>query len=586
MNKTLAFLPLFVLSALALAAPPPSKPQATPPLRQPLVGWQTWPCSGERTLPDTPLPDGRTNACVAVVAARGVTATATFAIRSTSAIASAKVNIEGLDAYKPDLRLVKCWYQDGNAWFIMRRAPGDPILVPELLLHDDSLVKTVPEKKANLLRTSPAGAPPQYAAPAAGVTVADDAARLLPFPVAAGETRELHLLLDIPADAKPGLLHGKIAVSADGKPLGHLDLDLRVIDYTLPAGLSRALGAKYDDGHKMISGNAPAPVKGGVYEPYAAVAQLPADRLSSASCAFLTSCGLTPILPTARLGEAKSFCGAAPRTLWLVDGLDAGPGPAPDAAALAATAKKALAAGFSDIRLFVRDSTDRPAFLAALDAVDATGAKAWAFADEALFGEAADILASPMRLGLPAENAIPHYRPITGDPYGFTEYSDTRQLERWHALGRPDYLFVDTDAGIENPGFWRKRLGLECYWLGYDGFILPQLVEPNAPWTDASSPTMRSRTFLYPTASGFIPTLAWEGVREAVLDARYLSAVTHLARDARYAASIDNKIGIEGRKALSWVEWLRPKFEDADTVRLESIAWIDRLDTILRKAVK
>ena len=208
-----------------------------------------------------------------------------------------------------------------------------------------------------------------------------------------------------------------------------------------------------------------------------------------------------------------------------------------------------------------------------------------AVADEEVFAEAADVIAAQMRNGLQAEN--PSSSPnMMGGPYGFTEYSDTRQQERWHALGTPDFLFIDTDAGIENPAFWRRRLGFECYWLGYDGFILPRLVEDAAPWTDASSAKMRSRTFLYPTKSGFIPTLAWEGVRDAVVDARCLSSVTRLARDARYLADKDIKVAIEGRKAMSWMEWLRPKTETAETVRLEALAWIDRLDAVLGKAVK
>ncbi len=578
MNKSLVFLAILVLAATSFAASP-----FTPPLRQPIVGWQTWPCDGQRTLPDTPQPENCTNACVAIVSARGVAATASFAIRSTAAIASAELAVEGLDGIASDIRLVKCWYQDGNAWFLMRRAPGDPILVPELLLHDDSLVKIDAENRTNLLRTSPAGEAPQYAPPSADVVVADDAPSLLPFPIAANETREFHLVLDIPAEAKPGLLHGRIAVKADGKALGHLDLDLRVIDYVLPEATGRFLGSESTDGKKVISGRSPAPVKANVFEPYAAVAVLPPDRVTPASCAFLASYGITPVIPPVHLGGAKNLFGAKPpRTLWLADQPSVAEGQAPDVAALAKTAKQALAAGFADTRLFVAPCADTAAFVAALDAIDATGAKAWAFADEKIYADAADVLASPMRNGLPAENAV-GVRKRMGDPYGFTEYSDTRQIDRWHALGIPDFLFVDTDPGIENPGFWRRRLGMEVYWLGYDGFILPSLVEKTAPWTDVSSPTMRSRTFLYPTRTGFIPTLAWEGVRDAVIDARCLSAVTLLARRARYLAELDNKINIEGRKALSWVEWLYPKEESPETVRLECLAWIDRLDAILRK---
>ena len=574
-------MPILAAAATTLAAA-----SATPPLNQPLTGWQTWPSSGVRTLPATPTPGGVTNAAVAIVAPRGATVSATFALRASAPLAAVSVAVEGLDGLKTDLRLVKCWYQDANAWFAMRRGMGDPVLVPELLLHDASLIQVDPATKSNRLRTSPAGQAAQYAPPSADVVVADDAPALLPFPIAEGETRELHLLVDVPASAAAGLINGKISVSADGKALGHFDLAMRIIDYTLPAAYGRFLDSKYDDGKKIVSGRSPAAVKSGYNDPFAAVAALPTDSLTPATCAFLASCGLTPVVPPARLGDAASLLGAKPpATIWLADALDPSDGPAPAAAALADTARKALAAGFADARVFVRGCADRKALAAALDAVDATGAKAWVFAEEELYSQAAAVIAAPMRHGLPLENA-PDGRPLMGDPYGFTEYSDTRQVDRWHALGTPYYLCVKTDAGIENPAFWRRRLGMECYWLGYDGFILPSLVEPKAPWTDVSSPTTRSRTFLYPTKTGFIPTLAWEGVRDAIVDARCLSAVTRLALEARYNAHIDNKIGIEGRKALSWVEWIRPKADEPDTVRLDALAWIDRLSTILRKAVK
>ncbi len=560
-------------------------PEGTPPLRSPLVCWQTWTSAGERILADTPLPHGRTNAAVAVVSARGASASATFAIRSSAAIAAAELSVEGLGAAKCDLRLVKRWYQDGNAWFSMRRAPGDPVLVPELLLHDDSLVKTDPATKSNLLRTSPAGEAPVYAPPSADVVVADDAPALLPFPVAAGETRELHLRIDIPADAAPGLFHGRIAVRGDGADMGHVELDLRVLEYVLPDASSRFLGNRYNDGRKVFTGRPPALVEGGVYEPYAAVAALPAGRHDAAAFAALASSGLSPVLPAAVVKDAKSLCGGEPKAIWVADALSADKAQAPDAAALAAAAKQALATGVRDVRLFVPSSDDKDAFLSALDAVDATGAKAWAFADERTFAEVADVLSAPMRNGLPPENGDEKHSVATG-PSGYTEYSDTRQIERWHALGLPTYLFVAYDAGIENPDLWRRHLGFECFWLGYDGFILPRLVEDGSPWTDAPSPATRSRTFLYPTKTGFIPTLAWEGVRDAIVDARCLSAVNRLACDARYLADKDNKIAIEGRKAMSWLAWLRPKLESTDTIRLECLAWIDRLDAIVGKGAK
>ncbi len=579
MKNILALFCLLSLSASAFAAEP-AKPQATPPLRRPLVGWRTWASAGERTFPNSPLPNDRTNAVIAVVSARNSKAAATFALRSSTAMAAVSMATEGLDGIGTDLRLVKCWYQDGNAWFSMLHAPGDPVLVPELLLHDDSLVKTDPESKSNLLRTSADGEEPAYAAPATGIVVADDADRLLPFPIAAGETRELHILLDIPADAKPGLFHGRIAVTGDGTALGHLDLNLRVLDYVLPDATSRFLGNKHTDGRKVFAGRPPALVTGDVYEPYSAAAVPPARN--PAAFSILASCGLTPILPSAALDDLSAVFGShLPKTLWVADGLSAVPGPAPDAAALAATSKKALASGIADTRVFVPSSADGGAFAAALDAVDATGAKAWAFADDKVFREMADVVTSPMRHGLPQENGDDKHT-VSADASGYTEYSDTRPIERWHSLATPFLLYVSYDAGVENPDVWRRHLGLECYLLGYDGFILPSLVEKDSPWTENASKTHRSRSFLYPTRTGYIQTLAWQGVLDAVVDAKCLSAVNRLACEARYLAEKDNRIAIEGRKALSWMEWLRPKVYDPEAVRLDSLAWIDKLDAVVR----
>ena len=577
MNKTGAFLSLLFLSTATLLAAQ-GKTQGTPPLRSPLTGWQTWPSTGERTLPSTPLPEGRTNAVISLVAAKGVSATATFAVRSSAPVASLELVADCGEGLETDLRVVKCWYQDANAWFSGLRGIGGPVLVPELLLHDASLVKTDPATKTNLVRLDGTG---DYAPVADGITTADDAPALKPLPLQANETCEFYLSLSIPADAPAGLRHGRISVKGDGKELGFFTLDLRVIDYVLPQATGRFLGNKSTDGKKVIAGSAPAPVQANRYEPFASVAVLPSSVLTKANCSYLLRCGLAPVFPYAAAKEAATKFGVATdRPLWLADALD-GDGSAL-AAPLATVAKDALAAGFSDVKVFVPGSGD--AFLKTLDAVDAAGAKAWAFADEQTFRAAADVLAAPMRKGLPIENQI-RVRPVIGDPYGNTEDSDTRQIERWHALGTPNYLYIDTEAGIENPGFWRRRLGLECYTLGYDGFILPRLIEEKAPWTDASSPLLRSRTFLYPTKNGLIPTLAWAGVCDAITDARYLSAVSRLAVEARYAQDIDIKIAIEGRKAASWLDWLRPKLEDPDTVRLDCIAWIDKIDTVLRKYV-
>jgi hypothetical protein len=223
-------------------------------LATPLVGWQVWPASGERIVPTTPAPAAATNAAVDIVTARGANGAVSFAIRSAAAFKSLAVVPGALAAADGsvlptdglDLRVVKCWYQDANGWFSAARAPGGAVLVPELLLHDDTLVMVDTATQENLIRTSPAGAAPAYrrikAAPdgvttpaQAAFVAADDAASLQPLAIAAGETRQFYLTLDVPAAVNPGRYHGTLAVVADGKAMGHFALNVRVLDHQLPS---------------------------------------------------------------------------------------------------------------------------------------------------------------------------------------------------------------------------------------------------------------------------------------------------------------------------------------------------------------
>ena len=584
---------------------------ATPPLSPPLAGWQVWPATGERIVPSTPVPAAATNAVVDLVTARGATVSASFAIRSTAAFKSltivpgalAAADGASLPAGSIDLRVVKCWYQDANGWFAATRAPGEAVLVPELLLHDDTLVQVDTTTQENLVRTSPAGAAPAYrrikAAPDGGTTpaqagfaAADDAQSLQPLPIVAEETRQFLLTLDVPAEARPGRYHGTLAVAADGKALGHFELNLRVIDHQLPAAYSRFTGRPSLDGTKVFSGSSPAVVTTDP-ERYMTVCNLPPEKLTPASVAFLAAAGIDyPVLPPSRLADVKTLCGGrTPDALWVAE-----PGAltssvanitAPDAAV--AIAKAALATGVKDVRVFLRShgsGAGLEAGLKTLEAVDDTGARAWLFADDETYSAASAFVRAPMRRGLPPEFSGRREKPPAGDPYGNDEYSDTRQAERWHALGVPYYLCVTLPAGIEDPSLWRRHLGVECYYLGYDGFILPDPIEPGDPWNDWVSEGHRSRTLVYPTQSGFVPTLAWAGVREGVTDARYLSSVRRLADAVRNAGLSNPLLDIEGRKASMWLEWLDPRVSGLDTMRLDAIAWICRLDAFLAKHSK
>ena len=584
---------------------------ATPPLNPPLFGWQVWPASGERIVPTSAPPEDATNAVVRMVSAKGVVASASFAVRSMAAFPSLAVEVSDLKtsdgatlpAKQIDLRVVKCWYQDRNGWFTDRRGPGASVLVPELLLHDDSLVKTDSKTRENLVRTSAAGEPAAYrrikaakggaVTPAADFVAADDAEKLLPVSIAKKEARQFYLTIDVPADAKPGVYNGVVSFKAADRELGHFDLRLSIIDHLLPAATSRFFGGRSLDGAEVATGKSPA-VLTTAEEPCHFVGALPPSLHSPSRLSILTSIGMTDpvIIPSDLAKLSECFGTTLPKSLWIAapGALDMEPKGAPSPDAIKKIAEVARKTGVKDIRVYIPSRLSGEGLqkdLPTLTAADDAGIRAWAFADDDTYGVASDVLTSPMRRGYPraasgiGDRIHGNTVPPRGNPYGHIEHSDSRQCERWGALGIPYYLYSTLPAGVEDPSVWRRRLGAEAYLLGYSGIVLSSLVEPVDPWNDWASADHRSRTFIYPTKTGFVSTLAWEGVRDAIIDCRYLSSVNRLANDVRFAGRDFARLDLEGRKAAHWLDFLRSPTCGLDTMRLDAIAWIDHLQLIL-----
>ena len=101
------------------------------------------------------------------------------------------------------------------------------------------------------------------------------------------------------------------------------------------------------------------------------------------------------------------------------------------------------------------------------------------------------------------------------------------------------------------------------------------LIEAESPWNDAGRRVFRSRSLVYPTATAVLSTLAAEALREAATDVAYLSHLQTLARGL--LASDDHTLVVEGRRALAWTEDISTTAPAPDTVRLDAIAWIERL---------
>ncbi|MCK5845400.1 MAG: hypothetical protein KAG97_11875, partial [Victivallales bacterium] len=210
------------------------------------------PISPIKRLPDTIPPDGELSGKVCLMAAKGEFEPASFVIFSFKNIDNVKLEVSNLKtrngnvipADAIDIKVVKCWYQAGTAWGSYFGDSTERILIPELLLKDENLIKVDCDTQDNYLKINyPKGAKYVWISYTektdAGYFNFDtepvaDAKTLMPIRLVEGESKQIWLTAHVPKNAKPGLYNGEIAFKSKGAALGRMNIDLRVLPFSLP----------------------------------------------------------------------------------------------------------------------------------------------------------------------------------------------------------------------------------------------------------------------------------------------------------------------------------------------------------------
>jgi len=113
-------------------------------------------------LSDTYPEDGRLKGEVRVILSRGEFESGSFELFSFADLENVELKVSplvcGTAKLEADLRVVKLWLQNGNAWVSYFDDAGLK-LVPELLLHDENLIEVDLEKGANYARVVKDGKP-------------------------------------------------------------------------------------------------------------------------------------------------------------------------------------------------------------------------------------------------------------------------------------------------------------------------------------------------------------------------------------------------------------------------------------------
>jgi hypothetical protein len=382
----------------------------------------------------------------------------------------------------------------------------------------------------------------------------------------ASQAQQLWMNVNVPVATPPGIYHGTVGLMADGKAAGTIAITLRVLPFELPPPRprhdpTRAFTVVLSHGLSLQS--------------------LDADR-TKAEIRFRAAFAdmarhhvLHPLAPdfsgklelAKRELELRREAGVSNQPLWIAATAAVSAwqyparkpttaAPAADSAALFKNA--ASLAGHKDIYLYI--PTGKPVLenlVVTLEQIKMAGAKLWLQGEESTINMLGYLI----------------------DAHQFHRMATARQIWARHTAGSRVIWGGVPSPGVENPETWRRLTGLVPFLAGYDGVAIPGYAELSNPWVDDANGYTRSRSLVYPTLSGWVGTLAWEAVREAVDDVRYFTLLNELA--AKCLASTHQLVVIEGRRASLWLHLAKVDTANLDTLRLDAIAWILKLQLAL-----
>ena len=495
-----------------------------------------------------------------------------------------------------DIRVVKCWFTSSSGWnSYFGGGRESPTLSPELLLHDDAMMKVLREKRENHIRCSyPSGdryiwvsqygtfesmEPFHY-----NIEPVRDAETFQPLPVEEGNLRQFWITVHVPADAAPGKYTGNLRFTMDGKPAGEVPINIEAYNFTLPRAATRynidspfygtwmnhiSLGDKIGGGHAIGPGNHYSN----------ACRRLLAEYRNMAAHNMLhpwtTSYGGSELDLADRQLDLMKEAGLVTRPLFgdmsATDGL------------WAAGMKREPEKYNHDISVEANPELfqqRRIAYSNQIAAVLNLVEKKFGHRDLYCYGvdEAGpDTVRREMPffmicklLGGHPFISMSHaqWTAFATDGNDVPARIGRTHARNWHEAGAIVTTYAAPFSGPENPEPWRRK-GIRLYQANFDGCNEYNWYEGGHIWNDfAFQSRYKPFNIVYPTADGVIDTIAWEALRDSFDDVRYLTLLRRLARVALRSGKRD--LGRLGASAIAWAELIDPDAIDFDDLRTEA----------------
>lgn len=542
-----------------------------------LVHYTVAPTSETQYLPDVYPFDGEAGVPVRIVTAQDEYEPGSFLIYALKDLGKVDFIVSDLKSDdgkvlskdKLDLKTIKVWYQNGNGWYSYFQDPGLK-LCPELLLNDEDLIKVDTEKVANYARLTEKDGSVSYrwlTAPrafenrienAGGYRLDETFCSMKPnftdAPVFKGATLNdgefKQFFLTVHADAKqaPGLYKGAIALkSKDGKAVGSIPLEVRVLPFVLPEPKTifdiekdfLVFFCEYISFEliRQINGNDQ---------------KLAEKQLISLLKNFYRHGEVSPNHRESNsrpdidraAGMKRQFVGTGMKLAR----------PA-DMRFHAKYMKQKLRKEFGDDFMLLGSWGDEYG-LSTLKGirpmVEIYKTEGYKFMINSRHGYSAgcylaDVFWPPVNPDSSTKNATEKLNFLGGDAYF-----------GWYACQH---------VGVENPAFIRRQYGLGAYRAGFSCHF--NYAHHLNGYNDVRGSTYKSMNFVYGHGDGVLDTLAWEAFREGMDDIRYATKLQQLARPL--IGNKNYKAHAAAKKALQLIAQMDSDSFDLTTARLEMI---------------
>ena len=553
--------------------------------------WYVVPAMSDRMrLMDTYPEDGRLGGDLRIVMAQGSFEAASFQLFSFRDCPSTTLEVsdltgpDGATISKADIdmRVVKLWLQNGNGWISFFQ-DGGLKLVPELLLHDENLIRVDLEKQANYARlkdesgerfvwiSAPAELDANRFDPMNEAFA--DALTLQPVRLEKDEFKQFWLTVHARRNCRPGLYRGTVSIRRSSNPGDRaflIPLKVRILPFALPEPrqfwnpkelfVSSIIDfMKFDKLLQLVNGDRVRAKR--LYRDYLIQMRdhgvfYPVVQADRENYDLLREVGL----PTSPVWQARSF---APWVMCNRLTFDDQMGMRDGARTCRAFYRDV--AGSDDIYAMYGD--EEPASLTFIhrrvaEIYREEGIKIGCAGTDPILYKAGYVYAMNPR-GAPPEDA-----------------SVTRA---WREIGgNLQAFYANQHNGSENPQFVRTQHGLAQWMAGFE--MLYNYEFAQGPWNDLGSGAYKPMVVSYLSSTGLVDTLAWNGYREGVDDIRYGTLIKLLTAEAERADNVP--AFLEGKKALQYLALLPRTGWDPNAVRAELIERILRVRKLLGKEDK